>query len=78
MEPGLEIAGSARRHGIGDEDVRHAARMAIREVDQGDRVLLIGPDRSGKLLGWWCSTQTTSRWPFTPCPCAGSSSTCCR
>lgn len=50
MEPGLEVAGSARRHGIADEDVRHAARMAIREVDQGDRVLLIGPDRAGKLL----------------------------
>lgn len=50
IEPGFEIAGSARQHGVADEDVRHAARMALREVDQGGRVFLIGPDRTGQLL----------------------------
>lgn len=47
----MEIADSARRHGIADDDIRHAAAMAIREVTQDvDRVLIIGADRSGRLL----------------------------
>lgn len=47
---GLDVAASARKHGLTDEDIRHAARMALREISQGDRVLLIGPDRAGRLL----------------------------
>ena len=47
----LEIADSARKHGIADEDIRHAVRMALREISQdADRILLIGPDRVGQLL----------------------------
>lgn len=47
----LEIADSARKHGIPDEDIRHAVRMALRAVSQDpDRLLLIGPDRAGQLL----------------------------
>lgn len=47
----MEIAGSARRHGVDDEDIRHAVRVPFRRVRQGDdRVLIIGPDRTGRLL----------------------------
>lgn len=47
----MEIAETARQHGVGDEDIRHAVRNAIREVAQdADRVLLIGGDRAGNLL----------------------------
>jgi hypothetical protein len=50
----LEIRDSPRKHGIADSDIRHAFVNAIRLVDQeydGEaRVLLIGPDRSGRLL----------------------------
>jgi hypothetical protein len=47
----VEIADSARKHGIDDEDMRHATRMPFRLVAQGDdRVLVIGPDRNGSLL----------------------------
>lgn len=46
----MEIAESARRHGIADEDIRHAARNALRAVSEGDRLLLIGADRNGTLL----------------------------
>ncbi|MBA3372373.1 MAG: hypothetical protein M3493_02735 [Actinomycetota bacterium] len=47
----MEIAGSARRRGVDDEDIRHAVRVPFRRVRQGDdRVLIIGPDRTGRLL----------------------------
>lgn len=47
----LEIADSARKHGIPDEDIHHAVRMALRAISQDpDRILLIGPDRAGQLL----------------------------
>lgn len=46
----MEIAESARRHGIADDDICHAARNALRAVSEGDRLLLIGADRNGTLL----------------------------
>ncbi|MGH9119867.1 MAG: hypothetical protein ACRD0A_18940 [Acidimicrobiales bacterium] len=47
----MEIADSARRHGVADDDIRHAVRMAIRTVAQdAERVLIIGADRDGRLL----------------------------
>lgn len=47
----MEIANSARKHGIADEDIRHAVRVPFRRVaHKEDRVLIIGPDRSGQLL----------------------------
>lgn len=47
----MEIADSARKHGVLDEDIRHAVRVPFRRVVQGpDRVLIIGPDRAGRLL----------------------------
>lgn len=47
----MEIADSARKHGISDEDIRHAVQMALRTISQDpDRLLVIGADRSGQLL----------------------------
>ena len=50
----MEIAESARKHGITDEAIRHAWEFAIRvrklEYDGEERVFAIGPDTSGKLV----------------------------
>lgn len=46
----MEIAESARKHGISDEAILHAAQNAIAAVRQTDRVLLIGADHEGRLL----------------------------
>jgi hypothetical protein len=46
----VEIAASARKHGITDADMLHAAQNAIAEVGQDDRVLLIGAGHDGTLL----------------------------
>lgn len=50
----MEIGGSARKHGIQDADIIHAFEQAIRlvefEYDGEDRLLVIGPDRHGRML----------------------------
>ena len=51
----MEIHRSARRHGISDADIQHAAEHPIVVVDldaESDppKVLAIGPDRAGNLL----------------------------
>lgn len=46
----MEIADSARRHGIEDEDLIHAFHNAIRAYRVEDVLMLIGADRSGRLL----------------------------
>ncbi|HEX3910764.1 MAG TPA: hypothetical protein VHW67_08695 [Solirubrobacteraceae bacterium] len=49
----MEIHPSARRHGVADEDIRHAIDHALATEDAGedpDRWLVIGPDRAGNLL----------------------------
>lgn len=48
----MEIADSARKHGISDEDMTHAVRQAVGEFPQehADRIGLVGPDRAGRLL----------------------------
>jgi hypothetical protein len=46
----VEIAASARRHGIADEDMRHALRNPILVLDVDELVMVIGADRSGRLL----------------------------
>ena len=46
----MEIHDSARKHGVADEDIVHAADHALAIEDAGedpDRWLLIGPDRAG-------------------------------
>jgi uncharacterized DUF497 family protein len=50
----VEIRKSAHRHGVDDADILHAWSNAIRLVEydyQGEeRLLVIGPDRHGRLL----------------------------
>ncbi|MFN2629475.1 MAG: hypothetical protein ABR569_12695 [Gaiellaceae bacterium] len=52
----VEIHGAARKHGIGDDDIRQEAEYALvgyaLEQGQGEprRTLLLGPDRAGNLL----------------------------
>jgi hypothetical protein len=52
----VEIHRAARKHGIADDDIRHAVKQALvgyaLEQGEGDprRTLLLGPDRSGNLL----------------------------
>lgn len=49
----VEVADSARKHGVADEDMRHAVRVPFRVIGQEgegeDRALFIGVDRSGRL-----------------------------
>ena len=44
------VLASARRHGIQDEGMLHAYRHPVRVFEVGDLVMLIGGDRSGRLL----------------------------
>jgi len=50
----VEIRPSARRHGIDDADIQHAWVNAVRLVEYDyegeDRLLVIGPDRHGRML----------------------------
>ncbi len=46
----MEIADSARKHGVRDEDIQHAIRHPVRVVPGDGRDLVIGADRSGRLL----------------------------
>lgn len=50
----FEVAASARKHGIVEHDMLHAIDNAIRYAEQeydGElRILVIGPDRVGRLL----------------------------
>lgn len=50
----MEVRPSARKHRIADVDIEHAWVNAIRLVEydnQGeDRLLVIGPDRHGRML----------------------------
>ncbi len=47
-----EIHPSARKHGVADDDIHHAIDHLLVEadIDEGDKVLRIGPDYSGNLL----------------------------
>lgn len=51
----MEVHHSARRHGVADNDIEHAASSPLVVVDldpDGDppKVLVVGPDRAGNLL----------------------------
>lgn len=46
----MEIADSARKHGVRDEDMLHAIRNPVRVVPGESRDLVIGADPSGRLL----------------------------
>lgn len=45
-----QIAPSARRHGIDDQDILHAYRNAFRVFEEDGAVMRIGADRSGRIL----------------------------
>ena len=50
----MEIRQSARQHGVDDADIEHAWTQAMRPVeydyDGEDHLLVIGPDRHGRML----------------------------
>lgn len=50
----MEILGSARKHGISDDEITHGWKNALKfieyEYDGEERLLVIGPDSSGDLL----------------------------
>lgn len=50
----MDIAGSARKHGIPDDDILHALRNILRYIEQDydgeTRLFIIGADRGGRLL----------------------------
>lgn len=58
----MEIADSARKHGVEDLDIAHAVRNAIRVLDQHDRALYIGADRAAGYSRSSSSTTTASQW----------------
>lgn len=46
----MQIADSARRHGVLDEDILHALRNPLRVVAGPGRDLIIAADRASRLL----------------------------
>ncbi len=46
----MQIADSARKHGVLDEDILHALRNPLRVVAGPGRDLVIAADRAGRLL----------------------------
>ena len=47
----MDVADSARKHGVSDADMLHAVRQQFRAIRLADdRTLIIGADRSGRLL----------------------------
>jgi hypothetical protein len=49
----VEIHGSARKHGVADEDILHAIdhAQAIEDIGEDpDRWLVLGPDRAANML----------------------------
>lgn len=49
----MEVRPSARKHGLSDDNIRHAidnAIAAITRPEQPDFTMLIGPDATGRLL----------------------------
>jgi hypothetical protein len=52
----VEVYRSARRHGVDDQDIRHAIEhpVVVADIDPDadpPKLLAIGPDRAGNLLG---------------------------
>lgn len=46
----MKITRSARRHGVSDDAIRHAAAHAVRVIDTDDGLLIIGADTAGRML----------------------------
>lgn len=70
---GLRIVASARKWRVPDEDIEHAWENALRfrliEYDGEERLLVVGPSRSGRMLN-------SSLYLLTP-PRASSTRTTC-
>ena len=50
---GVEILPSSRKHGISDDDIRHAFENAVASItipDQPAFAMVLGPDQSAQLL----------------------------
>ncbi len=53
MIVGVEVLASARKHGVSDDDIRHAvsnAIAAIRSPRRPDFIMVIGPSQGAELL----------------------------
>ncbi len=49
----MEVTPSARKHGISDDDIRHAFENAVASItvaEQPDFTMLVGPGQSAQLL----------------------------
>jgi hypothetical protein len=47
----VRILEDARKHGLADEDMLHAARLPIKDWDlDDDAIMRVGPAQSGQLL----------------------------
>ena len=46
----VKITRSARRHGVSDDAIRHAAANAVRVIDTDDGLFIIGVDTAGRML----------------------------
>lgn len=46
----MEVADSARKHGVREEDIDHVVRNPLRVIPGEGRDLIIGADRAGRLL----------------------------
>ena len=63
---GVEIADSARKHGIAEVDIAHAVRHELRTIFQDDRLFIIGPAETLSFSRSWSSTPTATPWSSTP------------
>lgn len=62
MDPA--ILATARKHRVTDEDMLHAYRNPIRAFELDDLTMLIGPDRSARLLEVGVATATAEGIDF--------------
>ncbi len=49
----MEILASARKHGVSDDDIRHAVENSVvggRSDNDSGFLMLVGPDQAGNLL----------------------------
>ena len=74
----VEIHGSARRHGVPDQDIAHAFEHCIAWIELGDdprRYLLAGPDKAGNLLELVALVTDSTRLVIHAMPLRATSAT---
>jgi hypothetical protein len=67
------VLASARKHGVGDDDMIHAYNHPIRVFEFDDLTMLVGGDSAGRLLEVGVARAEGSTSSFTPCPPVRSS-----